>query len=350
LRVDDAPLRLLVTGGCGFIGSNFCRYVLETRRDWSVCNLDALTYAGNLENLRDVENDPRYRFVRADAADRAAVDRVVSQGVDVVVNFAAETHVDRSIADPSAVVRNNVLSVETLLATAQAHGVRRFVQISTDEVYGSLGPTGRFTEESPLRPNNPYSASKAAADLLCRAYRQTFGLPVVILRCSNNYGPYQFPEKVIPLFITNALAGRPLPLYGDGRHVRDWIYVRDFCRAIALAVERGEPGEIYNVGGGGETPNIEIAKMILDAVGRPHALIHRVKDRPGHDRRYAMDATKIQRELGWRAEVSLPEGLAATVAWYREHADWWQRVKDGAYREYYREHYVLRHGLDAADA
>jgi len=343
-------MRLLVTGGCGFIGSNFCRYVLEHKETWSICNLDKLTYAGNPENLAEFEGHSRYTFHKGDACDAALVRRLMAEHADVVVNFAAESHVDRSISGPDDVVRNNVMLTETLLSAACESTPRLFVQIGTDEVYGSLGPTGRFTEDSPLRPNNPYSASKAAADMLCMAFQHTYGLPVVVLRCSNNYGPYQFPEKLIPLFITNAMDDKPLPLYGDGLHVRDWIYVEDFCRAIVAAIEaplRG--GEVYNVGGRGETTNIEIARMILNALDKPHSLISHVKDRPGHDRRYAMDFSKIRDRLGWQPRVSLQEGIVRTVGWYKEHRDWWQRIRTGRYQEYYRRHYVERHGLSEED-
>lgn len=338
-------LRLLVTGGCGFIGSNFCRYVLQNREDWTICNLDKLSYAGNLENLAEFESHPRYHFHKGDAADAACLDRLMPQGVDVVVNFAAETHVDRSISGPTEVWRNNVLLAEALLSAAHRHGVARFVQISTDEVYGSLGATGKFTENSPLHPNNPYSASKAAADLLGLAFHHTYGLSVVIVRCSNNYGPRQFPEKLIPLFITNAIQEKPLPLYGDGLYVRDWICVEDFCRAIETVIENGVAGQVYNVGGEGERTNLDIARIILDIVGQTYYLITHVKDRPGHDRRYAIDFTKINTELGWAPRVSLAEGLKRTVEWYETHREWWQRIISGEYKEYYRKHYVERHGL-----
>jgi dTDP-glucose 4,6-dehydratase len=319
--------------------------VLEHRPDWSVCNLDKLSYAGNPENLAEFEGHPRYSFCHGDACDPECVRQLLAAGVDVVVNFAAETHVDRSIAGPAEVWRNNVLLAETLLSAAREHGTGKFVQISTDEVYGSLGPTGRFTEASPLHPNNPYSASKAAADLLALAFHHTYGLPVVIVRCSNNYGPYQFPEKVIPLFITNAMEDKPLPLYGDGLHVRDWIYVEDFCRAVGTAIEKGKEGEVYNVGGEGEIANLDITRLILDTLHKPHSLITHIKDRPGHDRRYAMDFAKARKEFGWRPQLSLREGMERTVQWYLTHTAWWQRIKSGEYREYYRKHYVERHGL-----
>jgi len=336
--------RMLVTGGCGFIGSNFVRYILANNPNYEVVNYDALTYAGNLENLADIETGPRYRFVKGDICDEAAVEKAMD-GVDVVVNFAAESHVDRSIMDPGIFVRVNVLGTQILLHSAKKRGVSRYVQISTDEVYGSLGPTGLFTEETPLAPNSPYSASKTAADLFVRAYYHTFKFPGIITRCSNNYGPYQFPEKLIPLFISNALANKPLPLYGDGMNVRDWIYVEDHCSAIEAVIERGRPGEVYNIGGNNELANVTITREILKQLGKPESLIQFVKDRPGHDRRYAIDSSKIQRELGWRPKVAPPEGMARTVKWYVEHRDWWERIKSGEYQKYYDKLYRERHGL-----
>jgi len=336
--------KILVTGGCGFIGSNFVRHVLRSREDWEIINLDKLTYAGNLENLRDVEEDPRYRFVKGDICDGQMVDEVM-RGVDVVVNFAAESHVDRSIDAPEVFMRVNAMGTQNLLAAAHRHGVSLFVQISTDEVYGSLGAKGKFTEESPLKPNSPYSASKAAADLIVRAYFKTFGLPCIITRSSNNYGPYQFPEKLIPLFISNAMEEKPLPLYGDGLNVRDWIYVEDNCRAIELVIEKGKAGEIYNIGGGSELTNLAVTREILRQLGKPESLIRFVKDRPGHDRRYALDSSKIRRELGWEPRVSFEEGISRTIKWYRDNAEWWRRIKSGEYREYYDKLYRGRHGL-----
>jgi len=337
--------KILVTGGAGFIGSNFVLHMLRSRTEIAVLNLDKLTYAGNLANLAEVEGDARHVFVRGDICDGALVDRLMAEGVDAVVNFAAETHVDRSIKDAAPFIRNNVAGVEVLLSSARRRGVRRFVQIGTDEVYGTLGPTGRFTESSPLRPNNPYAASKAAADLLVRSFHRTHGLEAVVTRCTNNYGPFQFPEKAIPVFVGNALEDRPLPVYGDGLHVRDWLYVEDHCRALALVVERGEPGAIYNIGGDNELPNIEMARLILKELKKPEALIQFVKDRPGHDRRYAMDSSRLQRELGWRPLVPLREGIGRTVRWYLEHRDWLRAVKSGEYQEYYRKHYHEQHGL-----
>lgn len=334
--------RLLVTGGCGFIGSNFVRYMLQQHEDVEIWNLDLLTYAGNPENLKDVEGDPRYHFVHGDIADRAVVDRVLAEGIDAVVNFAAESHVDRSIHDSTPFVRTNVLGTQVLLDASRKAGVKRYIQISTDEVYGSLGPTGYFTEETPLAPNSPYSASKAGADLLVRAFHHTFGFPGIITRCSNNYGPYQFPEKLIPLFISNALKDEPLPVYGDGLQVRDWIHVLDHCRAIDLVLQKGVPGEVYNIGGRCEKTNLEVTRAILRILNKPESLIRFVQDRPGHDRRYAIDCSKIERELGWRPQIDFEEGLRATVEWYQQHQDWVERVRSGEYRKYYELQYGQR--------
>lgn len=335
---------VLVTGGAGFIGSNFIRYLLKEHPGYQVVNLDKLTYAGNLENLKEVEDNSRYRFVRGDITDGLVVHQIVSGGVDVIVNFAAESHVDRSIEDPAVFVKTNVEGAQVLLAAAKRYGVQKFVQVSTDEVYGSLGATGYFTEETPLNPNSPYSASKAGADLLVRAYYRTFGLPVNITRCSNNYGPYQFPEKLIPLFITNALEDQPLPLYGDGRNVRDWIHVEDHCRAVDLVVHRGRPGEVYNIGGNREMDNLAITRAILRELGKPESLISFVRDRPGHDRRYAIDAGKIRRELGWSPRYTFPEGLRETARWYVENRYWWEKVRSGEYQDYYRRMYTGKLG------
>ena len=331
---------VLVTGGCGFIGSNFIRHLLETHPEVRVTNLDALTYAGNLANLADVSAGPRYRFVHGDITDRELV-RSVVRGVDAVFNFAAESHVDRSIHDSGPFVRTNVLGTQVLLDAAREFNVPRYIQISTDEVYGSLGPTGYFTEETPLAPNSPYSASKAAADLLVRSYVHTIGLPALITRCTNNYGTYQFPEKLIPLFITNLLKDQPVPVYGDGQNVRDWIHVRDHCRAIEAVWLRGRPGEVYNIGGECEKTNLELTYTLLDTLGKPHSLIRYVKDRPGHDRRYAIDCTKIKQELGWRPQVKFEEGLQETVHWYQDHLDWVENIRSGEYLRYYEKQYGL---------
>ena len=324
-------MRILVTGGCGFIGSTFIRHVLHTDPDVEVVNLDALTYAANPESLRDCERDSRYRFVKGDIAERGQVEPVVAGGgFDAILNFAAESHVDRSIQDAAPVVRTNVLGTQVLLDLALEHRVGRYVQVSTDEVYGSLGPAEPpFTERHPLRPNNPYSASKAAGDLLARAYVRTHSLPVIVTRSSNNYGPRQFPEKLLPLCITHALEDRPLPLYGDGLHRREWLHVDDHCRALDRVLRRGRPGEVYNIGGANERSNAEIMQMVLDTLGKPRSLIEHVADRPGHDRRYATDAGRIRRELGWEPTVPFAEGMRETIQWYVDHRDWWERTTSG---------------------
>lgn len=334
-------MKILVTGGAGFIGSNFIHYILENYDD-EVINLDKLTYAGNLENLKDVENNPQYTFIKGDISDPEIVKEIVSQGVDYIVNFAAESHVDRSIEDPGIFIKTNVLGTQVLLNAAREYGVKKFVQISTDEVYGSLGKTGYFTEETPLAPNSPYSASKAGADLMVRAYHQTYNLPMNITRCSNNYGPYQFPEKLIPLFTTNAMENKELPLYGDGKNIRDWLHVKDHCRAIDLVMREGRNGEVYNIGGNNEKTNLEITEAILEVLGKPKSLIKFVKDRPGHDRRYAIDSSKIQRELGWQPEYTFEEGIKETIQWYMDNKEWWEKIKSGEYREYYQRMYSGR--------
>ena len=330
---------LLVTGAAGFIGSNFVRLVRRVRSDVEVIALDALTYAGNLESLLDHAGRPICRFVRADICDADALAPYFAERLDAVINFAAESHVDRSIMGAQEFVRTNVLGVQVLLDLARKHAVGRFLQVSTDEVYGSLGPTGRFTEDTPLAPNSPYSASKAAADLLVRAYHHTFGVPTLITRCSNNYGPYQFPEKLIPLFITNLLDGRKVPLYGDGLNVRDWIHVQDHCEAVLLVLERGTEGSVYNVGGDCELPNVEIAKRLLAGLDHDENMIEYVKDRPGHDRRYAVDTSRITAELGWRPHVEFSRGLDETIDWYRSNKAWWTRIKSGEYLTYYEKQY-----------
>jgi dTDP-glucose 4,6-dehydratase len=325
--------RILVTGGCGFIGANFVRQQLQTYPGLEVTNLDALTYAGNPDNLAGLEAESRYRFVRGDVADRELVGRLLSSGFDAVVHFAAESHVDRSIDDAAPFLRTNVVGTQCLLDAARAAGTPRFVQVSTDEVYGTLAPDDPpFTESTPLAPNSPYAASKAGADLLVRAAHHTHGLNTVITRGSNNYGPYQFPEKLIPLFITNALADTPLPVYGDGRQVRDWIHVSDHCRGVDAALRRGRAGAVYNFGGRSERYNLDVTRAVLRLCGKPESLIRHVTDRPGHDRRYAVDCAKAEAELGWRPTVAFEDGLAATVDWYRTHADWVARVRSGAYR------------------
>ncbi|RJP73424.1 MAG: dTDP-glucose 4,6-dehydratase [Candidatus Zixiibacteriota bacterium] len=335
-------MNLLVTGGAGFIGSNFIHYILREHPEVSLVNVDALTYCGNLENLSGVEKDPRYRFVKADIADAGTMAEVFAgASFDAVLNFAAETHVDRSITGPSVFLRTNVAGTQILLDLALKYGVPRFVQVSTDEVYGSLPETGAFTETTPLAPNSPYSASKASADLLVRAYVHTYGMDAVVTRCSNNYGPWQFPEKLIPLMITNALEDKPLPVYGDGLNVRDWLHVEDHCRAVWLALEKGVKGEVYNVGGANEWHNLALVKELLAILGKPESLITFVKDRPGHDRRYAIDASRIRRELGWRPTYDFASGLRQTVQWYIENETWWRRVKSGEYQKYYQTQYGL---------
>ncbi len=333
-------MKILVTGGCGFIGSNFVRHMLS-KYPYDIVNLDKLTYAGNPENLKDMENDSRYAFMKGDISSIADVEKAFT-GVDAVVSFAAESHVDRSIMDPDAFIKTNINGTFNLLETAKKKGIKRFIQISTDEVYGSLGKEGKFTEETPLSPNSPYSASKTAADLLAMAYYKTFGLPVIITRCSNNSGPYQFPEKLIPLMITNALENIVLPVYGDGMNVRDWIHVLDHCAAIDTVLHKGIIGNVYNVGGENEKANIDIVKLILDILGKPHSLIKYVKDRPGHDRRYAIDQTKIKRDLNFQVRTSFEKGMEETVRWYMENRIWWERIKSGAYLEYYDTMYKDR--------
>jgi dTDP-glucose 4,6-dehydratase len=332
-------MKILVTGGAGFIGSNFVRHVLATHPDDSIVNLDKLTYAGNLENLSDVERDPRYRFVKGDICDAALVAEVMA-GVDVVVHMAAETHVDRSNLGADDFLRTNVTGTNTLLEAAHRLKLGRFLLVSTDEVYGSIAQ-GAARESDPLNPSNPYSASKAAADLLARAYWLTHRLPVVITRSSNNFGPYQYPEKVIPLFVTNALEDRPLPLYGDGRNVRDWLYVLDNCAGIDRVLRQGHDGEIYNIGGGNEVENAALTRAILALVGKPEHFITPVADRPGHDRRYALDSAKV-RALGWRPAYSFSAALEATVEWYRTHEVWWKPIKSGAFKAYYTRQYSSR--------
>jgi dTDP-glucose 4,6-dehydratase len=333
---------VIVTGGCGFIGSNFIHCLLEAEPDVRVVNLDCLTYAGNLANLADLAAHPRYEFVRGDITDRDVVAREIRTGVDSIIHFAAESHVDRSIMDSAPFVRTNVMGTQVLLDGARAGGVRRFVHVSTDEVYGSLGPTGLFTEETPLAPNSPYAASKAASDLLVRSYVHTFGLPALITRCSNNYGPYQFPEKLIPLFISNLVRDESIPVYGDGLNIRDWIHVRDHSAALHRVWRDGRPGEVYNVGGRCEKTNLELTRALLEVMGKPTSLIRYVKDRPGHDRRYAIDCSKIERELGWRPEVRFEEGLRQTVEWYRTHQEWVAGVRTGAYLKYYEAQYGMK--------
>jgi dTDP-glucose 4,6-dehydratase len=324
--------RVLVTGGCGFIGCNFLRQVVRERPETEWVNLDALTYAGRLENTEDFADAANYRFVRGGIEDWSLVDGLLSgdEPFDAVVNLAAESHVDRSILGPRVFVETNVLGTQNLLEAARRHGVGRFVQVSTDEVYGSLGPGDPpFTEKSPLEPNSPYAASKASADLLCRAYHETYGMPVIVTRCSNNYGPYQFPEKLIPWFISHAMRDRLVTLYGDGLNVRDWLHVEDHCRAVALVLEKGVPGEIYNIGGNNEHTNLEITRLILRELGKGEDLISYVTDRPGHDRRYAIDASYLQTSLGWTPEHTFETGIRRTIEWYTENTEWAFKITAG---------------------
>jgi dTDP-glucose 4,6-dehydratase len=333
---------VLVTGGCGFIGSNFIRQLLAKDSDVKVINFDALTYAGNLENLADLKNHPRYQFIKGDITDRKSVQQAVSLGVGSILNFAAESHVDRSILDSGPFIRTNVMGTQVLLDVAREAKVRRFVQISTDEVYGSLGPTGYFTETTPLSPNSPYSASKAAADHLVMAYVHTFGMDAIITRCSNNYGPYQFPEKLIPLFISNLLNDQQVPVYGDGMQIRDWIHVLDHCSGIEAAWQKGKSGEVYNFGGRCEKPNLELTYQLLDLLGKPKTLIRHVQDRLGHDRRYAIDCAKAERELGWVPQVKFEQGLKDTIEWYIANTVWVEKIRSGEYRNYYEKQYGNR--------
>jgi dTDP-glucose 4,6-dehydratase len=336
-------MKLLVTGGAGFIGSNFVRYMVNKYPEYQIVNLDLLTYAGNLENLKDIENAPNYKFIKGDIADKEFISGLFQEEkFDYVLNFAAESHVDRSITDPGIFVQTNIQGTLALLNAAKAIGVKKYLQVSTDEVYGTLGETGYFTEETPLAANSPYSASKAGADLLVRAYNETFGLPVNITRCSNNYGPFHFPEKLIPLMIINALNDKDLPIYGDGLNVRDWLHVEDHCQAIDLVLHKGRNGEVYNVGGNNERTNIEIVKTILEQLGKPESLMKFVKDRPGHDRRYAIDATKLRTELGWKPKYNFETGIEQTISWYLENQEWWENILSGEYQDYFKSQYTDR--------
>ncbi len=335
--------RILVTGGAGFIGSNFVRMVLSEQQDCFVANLDKLTYAGNLENLAGFENHPNHKFIKGDICDGTLVDKIINEyKIDAIINFAAESHVDRSISEPKIFIETNIKGTLTLLEAARDRKLKRFIQISTDEVYGELGPTGKFTEQTPYHPNSPYSASKAAADHLVRAFGHTWGLPFNITNCSNNYGPYQFPEKMIPLMINNALKNKELPVYGDGLHVRDWLYVYDHCKAVWMVLTEAKSGETYNIGGCNEKKNIEVVELILERLKKPRTLIKHITDRPGHDRRYAIDASKITRELGWKPTVSFEEGIVKTIDWYLANQKWLQNIVSGDYQKYYEQMYSNR--------
>ncbi len=328
--------KYLVTGGAGFIGSNYIRYMLKKYKDVSIINLDKLTYAGNLENLKEVENDSRYEFVKGDIGDETIVDKLVEKA-DVVVNFAAESHVDRSIGSPDDFIKTDIFGAFVLLEAARKHHVDRFIQISTDEVYGSI-ENGSFKETDPLMPSSPYSASKTGADRLAFSYFVTYGVPVIITRCSNNFGPFHYPEKLIPLFITNALEDKPLPIYGDGLYVRDWIYVEDHCAGVDFVTEKGEPGEVYNIGGGNERTNLEITDYVLRKLEKPETLKTFVKDRPGHDRRYAVNCSKMN-AMGWQPKYDLTLALDKTISWYVNNRNWWKKIKSGEYLEYYKQQY-----------
>jgi len=318
--------KILITGGAGFIGSNFLRYMINKYQNYEITNLDALTYCGNLENLREIEDSLNYTFIKGDITNKELVNQI-TKNMDYIINFAAETHVDRSINDPSIFIKSNIMGTQVLLESAKENDVKKFLQISTDEVYGTLGKNGYFQEDTPLSPNSPYSASKAGADLMVRAYHKTYKLPVNITRCSNNYGPYQYPEKLIPLMIYNALDDKELPVYGDGLNVRDWLHVYDHCTAIDLVLHKGRNGEIYNIGGNNEKKNIEIVKLILENLNKPESLIKYVEDRPGHDRRYAIDSTKIRKELGWKPKYTFEKGIVKTIKWYCENKKWWTKIK-----------------------
>lgn len=335
-------MKILVTGGAGFIGSNFIRYFLRTYPDAAVLNLDKLTYAGNLDNLVEVASHPNYEFVQGDILDASLVEILLEKPYDAVVHFAAESHVDRSIVGAGEFIQTNIQGTFTLLEVSLRRRVPRFLHVSTDEGYGSLDLGQRADEKAPLRPNSPYAASKAASDLLVRSFFQTYGFPALITRSSNNYGPYQFPEKLIPLMITNALEGKKLPVYGDGLNERDWIYVEDHCRALDQVLRSGQPGEVYNIARGRSVSNLEIVRLLLKILGKPEDSIEFVVDRPGHDRRYALDISKVSAELGWRPTVSLEEGLGRTVAWYRENPDWVRKARSGEYLTYYQKFYEHR--------
>jgi dTDP-glucose 4,6-dehydratase len=332
---------ILVTGGAGFIGSNFINYILKSRDDYFIVNLDKLTYAGNLENLKECESNKNYTFIKGDITNSELINYLFEKyKIKYVINFAAESHVDRSISGSEVFFRTNVIGTNVLLEASRRFEVERFLQISTDEVYGSLGATGFFTEQTPMSPNSPYSASKAAADMMVQAFHHTYGLPTLITRCSNNYGPLQFPEKLIPLIIINALQNKKLPVYGDGMNIRDWIYVIDHNKAVELAFEKGKSGEVYNVGASNEIPNLEIVELILQNLGKSNDLIEFVKDRPGHDKRYAIDSSKIQNELGWQPQYKFESAIKHTIDWYLNNKSWWGKIISGEYQQYYLQQYL----------
>jgi len=332
-------MKILVTGGAGFIGSNFIRYLLKTRKDIQIINLDKLTYSGNLENLRNIETDKRYTFIKGDITDKNLVESVFKEKINIIINFAAETHVDRSISKPDDFIKTDIIGTYTLLEASKKHGIDLFIQISTDEVYGHIAK-GSADEDTTLKPTNPYSASKAGADRLAYSYWTTYELPVIITRTSNNFGPFQYPEKIVPLFITNILEDQILPVYGDGLQIRDWIYVEDHCKAIDFLITKGIVGEVYNIGGGNLLTNLELTRAILKELEKPYSLIKHIKDRPGHDRRYSLNSKKITK-LGWRPSVNFKEGLSKTINWYKENPSWWQKIKSGVFKDYYKQHYSL---------
>lgn len=336
-------MKLLITGGAGFIGSNFVRYMINKYPSYQIVNLDALTYAGNLETLKDLEMNKNYKFVKGDITDRTLINKLFeNEKFDYVVNFAAESHVDRSITEPNIFVATNIQGTQVLLDASKDNNIKKYLQVSTDEVYGTLGEEGYFSETTSLAPNSPYSASKAGADMLVRSYNETFGLPINITRCSNNYGPYHFPEKLIPLMVINAMKEKNLPVYGDGLNIRDWLHVEDHCQAIDLVLHKGRNGEVYNVGGNNERTNIEIVKTILNYLNKSESLIRFVTDRPGHDRRYAIDATKLREELGWEPKYTFETGIKETIKWYQDNQQWWENIISGNYQEYFKKQYGLR--------
>lgn len=333
-------MKLLITGGCGFIGSNFVRYLLKKYPDYKIFNLDKLTYAGNLENLSEVEKNPNYKFIQGDICNSKLVNQILEEKIDRIINFAAESHVDRSLYDPVVFVQTNLVGTQVLLQSALQHKVSLFLQISTDEVYGPVLGNHKSIEKETLNPSSPYAASKASADLLALSYFKSFNLPLIIARPTNNFGSFQFPEKLIPLFISNALEDKSLPIYGDGLYVRDWLYVQDHCEALDFILQKGKAGEIYNISSHNEKTNLEITDLILQALDKPKSLIKHVPDRPAHDRRYALDSTKLEKELGWKSKVSFEKALQDTIEWYKKNRSWWERVKSGEYQKYYEKHYA----------